>query len=347
LLFEEPELFLHPDAQKILFDALSVVSKEHHVVVTTHSPLFLGPDSTATFVRLTKESADGTPKPFTKAHPVDLTGIRPKDEFQIICFENNNAAFFAKKVVLVEGDSDLIVFPHIAETLEPRWTCRAQSVAFVRISGKGSISRYRNFFARFGSPVFVITDLDTLDDGFDKLEPDETIKDLRNDLMQKVDNANAAAGLVQVMDIESIRSAQANPEIRRLWNAVRIAKAAYDIDNTKLPELEVAVETFFAWEKKNIRRECICKAEQPEVFRTKLALIWELRKKGIFVLERGCLDDYYPESVTGADKPSRAQAFRRTFTSREQLLPLSPQQTCPNTARVASEFEFICSAIFS
>ena len=49
LLFEEPELFLHPDAQKILFDALGVFSKKNHVVVTTHSPLFLGPEATATF----------------------------------------------------------------------------------------------------------------------------------------------------------------------------------------------------------------------------------------------------------------------------------------------------------
>jgi len=219
LLFEEPELFLHPDAQRILFDALSVVSKDHHVVVTTHSPLFLGPDSTATFVRLTKESTEGTSKPFTKAHPVDLTGIRPKDEFQIICFENNNAAFFAKKIVLVEGDSDLIVFPHIAETLDTAWTSRAQSVAFVRISGKGSIARYRGFFARFGSPVFIITDLDALDDGFSKLEAGEAAKVLRDDLIYKVDAATAAAGLVEAVDTDCIRDAQVNPEVRRLWDS--------------------------------------------------------------------------------------------------------------------------------
>src|SRR3990172_12831051 len=102
LLFEEPELFLHPDAQKILFDALGVFSKKNHVIVTTHSPLFLGPNATATFVRLTKRTEPGKNKPFAVSHPIDLSELAPKDEFQIICFENNNAALFAKQVVLVE-----------------------------------------------------------------------------------------------------------------------------------------------------------------------------------------------------------------------------------------------------
>jgi hypothetical protein len=106
LLFEEPELFLHPDAQKVLFDALGLFAAKNHVVVTTHSPLFLGPQSTATFVRLSKKSSLGVSKPFTHASPVDLMDVAPKDEFQIICYENNSAALFAKRIVLVEGDSD-------------------------------------------------------------------------------------------------------------------------------------------------------------------------------------------------------------------------------------------------
>ena len=96
LLFEEPELFLHPYAQQILFEALGVFSQKNNVVVTTHSPLFLGPDAIATFVRLSKTEQTDIPKPFTKAYPVELSGISLRDEFQIICYENNNAAFFCK-----------------------------------------------------------------------------------------------------------------------------------------------------------------------------------------------------------------------------------------------------------
>jgi predicted ATP-dependent endonuclease of OLD family len=347
LLFEEPELFLHPDAQKILFDALGVFSRRNHVVVTTHSPLFLGPEATATFIRLSKTTEPGSAKPFTKPCHVDLSELTPRDEFQIICFENNTAAFFAKRIVLVEGDSDFIAFPHIAEMLNADWNCRSRSVAFVRVGGKGSIARYRSFFAKFDVPIFVITDLDCLDDDFDKLGANETAKTLREELLVKADAVNAVGGVAAALKTEDLKKAQAKPEIRRLWDDVRAAKTAYDSDKSMLPALDAAVDAFFAWEKKNIRRDCIRKAEQPEVKAAKLALLWELRKNGVFVLERGALDDYYPEGITGPDKPSRAQAFRAACASREAILPLSPQQKCPATGTVASEFEFICSAIFA
>ncbi len=230
LLFEEPELFLHPDAQKILFDALGVFSKKNHVVVTTHSPLFLGPEATATFIRLSKASEAGVGKPFTKSCHIDLTGVTPRDEFQIVCFENNSAAFFSKRIVLVEGDSDFIVFPHIAEALNEDWNCRSRSVAFVRVGGKGSIARYRSFFAKFDVPVFVITDLDCLLDDFDKLAPSDAAKALRADLILKVDAANATLGIGASAKNEDVKKAQAKPEIRRLWEEVRAAKAAYEAD---------------------------------------------------------------------------------------------------------------------
>ncbi|OUD83762.1 chromosome segregation protein [Clavibacter michiganensis subsp. michiganensis] len=39
LLFEEPELYLHPRAQRQLMAALEVFSRDHQVLVTTHSPV--------------------------------------------------------------------------------------------------------------------------------------------------------------------------------------------------------------------------------------------------------------------------------------------------------------------
>jgi len=248
---------------------------------------------------------------------------------------------------LVEGDSDYIAFPHIAETLNTAWNCRSCSVTFVRVGGKGSLARYRSFFARFDVPVFVITDLDTVDDDFDKLDPTDEAKALRADLIQKADAANAAAGVAPVVNAAAIKKAQAKPELLALWENVCAARTLFDADKSKMPELEAAVSAFFAWEKKSIRRDCIRKAEQADVKEAKVALIWELRKKGVFVLENGALDDYYPEAVTGADKPSLAQSFRKLYTTREQLLALSPTQTCPTTNKVCTEFEHISSAIFT
>ena len=225
--------------------------------------------------------------------------------------------------------------------------CQLNSVVFVRVSGKGSIARYRSFFKRFEVPLFVITDLDTIDDGFDKLESTEAAKILRSDLLQKVDLLNAAAGFSGGAKADAIKEAQKSPGIQDLWATVCAARVAFDEDKNRYADLDAAVRAFFAWEKKSIRRESIRRAEQVEVKSAKLALIWELRKTGVFVLEKGALEDYFPAEVTGPDKPSRAQAFRNTVTQREQILPLSPQQICPVTSKVSSEFEFIFSTIFA
>lgn len=54
-LFEEPELYLHPKSQRVLFRTLSRISATHQMVVTTHSPIFFAPGVTATFVRIAKK----------------------------------------------------------------------------------------------------------------------------------------------------------------------------------------------------------------------------------------------------------------------------------------------------
>ena len=183
LLFEEPELFLHPKAQLILFDALRAFAKEHHVLVSTHSPMFLGSGATETFVKLRKASDSAiAAKPFTQVQPIDLSDITAKDQFQIICFENNNAAFFADTVVLVEGDSDYLLMPHIARTLNPAWDVVKMPVVFARITGKGNIRRYREFFRRFTVRVPVIADLDLLVNGFHHIEPTKELENVRKSL---------------------------------------------------------------------------------------------------------------------------------------------------------------------
>ena len=57
-------------------------------MVTTHSPLFLGPDSTTTFTKLRKRSDTSiAAKPFAVAYPIDMADTSTKDQFQIICYE--------------------------------------------------------------------------------------------------------------------------------------------------------------------------------------------------------------------------------------------------------------------
>lgn len=93
-LFEEPELYLHPRSQRILFGTLQRISHDFQVVVTTHSPLFFAPGATASFVRVAKESAE--PKPVGRLRAVNFElGAASADVFKMARFENADAAFSA------------------------------------------------------------------------------------------------------------------------------------------------------------------------------------------------------------------------------------------------------------
>jgi putative ATP-dependent endonuclease of OLD family len=340
LMFEEPELFLHPDAQRILFGALQVFSRSNQVVVTTHSPLFLGPEATATFVRLSKTVPADATKPFTSAVPIDLTGMGARDEFQIICFENNNAAFFAKKVVLIEGDSDQIALPHIMQVLGNGGQAALTPTAFVRVLGKGSIRRYRSFFARFGIKVLVVADLDVVLDGFAQLDPDAEIIAARQLLLVAIDAATTAAPAKEP-NADDIKKAQDNGTVKQLWAKVRAARVTFEADPSKFADLKSAVDAFFAWERKSIRYDELRSPTAQPVVSAKADLLAKLRKSGVFLWHKGAIDDYYPAGVAGPDKPSRAQSFRNTVTERPALIGCCPAITCPATNQTKPEFEFL------
>ncbi len=348
LLFEEPELFLHPKAQHILFDALRVFSKDHHVLVTTHSPMFFGPGATGTFVKLRKVSDSAiAPKPFTQVQPVDLSDIAAKDQFQIICFENNNAAFFADTVVLVEGDSDYLVLPHIAKTLNPGWDLAKMPVLFARISGKGNIRRYREFFTRFGVRVAVISDLDLLVTGFEQIAPDEALATARESLLKRVDalivpDANGPSA-------KEAKAAHGSGDLRSLWRKVKEAQVGLKAGTCSQAEHSAAVESFFAWQRKDDRFSVLKTCADVQMLQLKHRLLEMLRASDVYVLERGEIEQYYPDTITGADKPSRAQDFCAKVNMRDAILGCCGEQTVEHsgTQTTVKEFDLIFNSIFS
>jgi energy-coupling factor transporter ATP-binding protein EcfA2 len=347
LLFEEPELYLHPKAQQILFAALDLFSKRHHVVVTTHSPLFFAPGATATFVKLRKNYTppDGS-RPHTLAYPIDVSDMKAKDQFQIICYENNNIAFFSDTVVLVEGDSDLVVFPHAARLVNPEWDCNKAPVTFARIGGKGSIRRYKAFFERFGAKVSVITDLDALVSGFDKLDAPTEVQRLRDGLLSVVDEHLDASGTALQLNGEDLRSLQDRGDAKAAWARARAANDAFKTKQGTFEQLNEAVEAFFSVERKQARLDALRTCPTPDVAKKKKALLAALRQIDVFVLEKGVLEDYYGPEITGDDKPSRAQKFVEMCRTKQAVEQHCVKLLTDGHIEPKSEFEVIFQRIF-
>lgn len=339
LLFEEPELFLHPKGQHKLFEALRGFAKDHHVIVTTHSPMFFAPGATDMFIKLRKVhgEVEGCPRPFTLAHPIDLRDMTAKDQFQIICFENNSAAFFADTVVLVEGDSDYLVLPHIARTLNPAWD--TDKVVFARITGKGNIRRYRDFFARFNVRVAVIADLDLLVSGFEHVSLTSAVRERRSDLVERVDQL--IFGSQRSPSGKEAKKAYESGELRGLWRRVRDCEVRWHEGECSYDDLAEAVKQFFSWDKKNERYDILQSSDDERLMRLKHQLLEELRAEDVYVLERGAIEQYYPDTVTGQDKPSRAQQFCSEVATREAVLGCCGEQEFARDGELIRENELL------
>jgi len=338
-LFEEPELYLHPQAQNILFDALSLISRNHQVVVTTHSPLFFSADNTTTFLKAIKRKDAQYLKPFGEFITIDLTDISEKDKFQIISFESSNLAFFSNRIVLVEGDSELIIFPHIAQLLDSRWDFKSTSTNLIKISGKGSFKRYTDYFNRFGVNIAVITDLDALLEDFDKLYPSECAKNLRAALIKDIDAIIDAENKLSTPDPGLLKEELQRDRARTLYESISTARKANN--GARVVEL---LDKLFEFKPTKPRLEVLKDKSRNEIMQKKRDLIAELRNNQVYILEKGTIESYYPNGVTGADKPSRAQSFCSLISTGEAVDGLC--EAVEINGKRLPEFRAIMNSIF-
>ncbi|MEH0502172.1 ATP-dependent nuclease [Streptomyces scabiei] len=339
LLFEEPEVFLHPQAQRKLFEALTIFSHYNDVLVSTHSSAFCAPGATGTFVKVVKDHT--LEPPASRTCVIDLSDMNARDQFEIITYENNEAAFFANSVLLVEGPSDRTLIPHIARTLNPQWDFEKHGAAIAKVEGKGSIERYRKFFQRFEMRVAVIADLDAVLDGFDKLGASRKCHELRDRIVGRVTElVEEEESDVSNRTLKSIRT---SGSARELWRQAQIKSEQHAQGLCGFDELNAAVDAFFARSASGSARRILEEASDPELEKMKLDLLRMLRHEDIYVWERGAIEAYYPDLQTNEsnNKNDRARTFCERYTTAEAIrgLPVFKDSA-------ACEFDLIFEAFF-
>lgn len=326
-LFEEPELYLHPRSQKVLFATLSRISENNQVVVTTHSPLFFAPGATASFVRIAKVNSE--PKPEARLYPVDVALDPDNAEvFRLARFENADAAFFSRRVVLFEGESDDAYCKHVAKTLNPNWCFDTHSVSMVRVSGKGNFSKFRRFFEAFGIEVKLVADLDALFDGYQHLSAPQELAEVRDVAIAAIDARIAELGIRAEPAARQIRDKVHGNTWRQRYGLVK--EALEQVRETNLVTLETVAlfESLFTWEEE-VARVKACRED--EASRSELTpLLDGLRDAGICVLSRGAIEDYYPVGAENGSKPQRALAAIELITGPADIAaigaPLAPER---------------------
>lgn len=173
IFIDEPELFLHPHAQKNFYSILRDLAESGiQVFYTTHSSNFL---SVGNFdeIFIVRKGSDGTYIKFSDVNRfvTDFkvrTGIDTDGEsiklYYMNSYENTgdsksaNEAFFAKKIILVEGHSESLLLPYLFKKLN--FDFIKDGLSIVCCGSKVEIDRFLRLYSEFGIPCFVIFDGD-------------------------------------------------------------------------------------------------------------------------------------------------------------------------------------------
>lgn len=177
IAIEEPEIFLHPQAQRHFYNILREMAYPQsnegiQVIYCTHFPLFVNVEffdeicivrkeldtqneATTTIIQLNIQDFIGDLKARWR---IDATDESVRERYKNAFNPRRNEGFFAKKTVLVEGDTEEYALPIYADALG--YNLDSHGVSVINAGGKNELDRLYKIFNEFVIPTYIIFDGD-------------------------------------------------------------------------------------------------------------------------------------------------------------------------------------------
>jgi putative ATP-dependent endonuclease of OLD family len=170
---EEPELYLHPQAQRTMMQVLrEIANGEDQVVYSTHSSYFVDVAYFDEICLVRREKVDSHWRTaINQLSMSDLindqrirypqtspTSDSMRERYSHVYSATRSEGFFAKKIILVEGQTEEYAIPTYSQALE--FDLDKEGVSVISSGGKGQIERLLRIFNEFKIPCYVVFDGD-------------------------------------------------------------------------------------------------------------------------------------------------------------------------------------------
>lgn len=280
LILEEPELFLHPHAKRMLSDILKdfINNGKNQIIITTHSEEFIH-DVDIENINVIRKMSEGTKK--SRINKENYGDGKELQKLKIELQHKNAEMFFADKVILVEGEEQILI-PEIVKKIYGKNLLNNNDISIIKVGGKSYFDIYRKVLDELNIKNYIIADYDILEKNLMPLL-NEDEKDRLNLLKSKIDG-----------EIKN------NKDIKKAIDSRDWTKLANILDNmTETQSYDNQINE--AW--KNFRNRIFKKKKLEELDETLklevLNFIRDMYHKNIFIMKKGELEDYYKEENFG------------------------------------------------
>lgn len=250
---EEPELFLHPHAQRRLAASLRDIATtaEHQVFLCTHSTHFVDLAHYHEVAIVSKEDpVQGSRLRQCTAELFAENGLAErKKQFQMAQWVNPDRAemFFSRRVVFVEGETERVLLPYLADRLEMLDT----DVSVIDCGSKFNLPLYIAIANAFQLSYLVIHDEDPMPDPI----PEDWDSDRRQAKQRTFELNGRIAGLVEATlgavemlspDFEAV-SGVSKGQGRKLGKAMAALEHFDGLETDAIPEgLKQVIQSAFS-----------------------------------------------------------------------------------------------------
>jgi predicted ATPase len=323
LLIDEPEVSLHPQLQSYLMREIkgTAIKYKKTIIIATHSAEMIELNTVQDLSNLVFFKDRELPKQISP-ETSELRNVKLND-FLLRMSLTYTEGFFAKKILLIEGSSDMIICRYLSNELGLNLDVAGSQI--IPVEGKGQFPVITKLFRLIGKEVCVLTDLDGFID-------DNEVINLFSTLPNATEIANCHGndklqdmiGAIKTKIEELIRRNKANmTEIYHLhpyWvNRDQKADEDKPIRRALIAKLFTASdEDVLQWPE----------GEEWKKLKTRITVLFDiLEKVGCFVLRKGALESYYSfaSDTTYAGKPSAAIIEIRKLQEKENCEAIREQ----------------------
>ena len=306
LLIDEPEVSLHPQLQSYLLREIQKASIAYSktIIISTHSTEMISFTNYIDILNLVFFSDGNLPLQIENTNEI-LNNTKLQD-FIIRISQTHKTGFFAKKILLVEGISDLTICKALSHSLDLNTDIASSHI--IPVEGKGHLPILHKFFSLIGKEIAILTDLDGFidDNSIVNLFNDSPIANqevhqlahtslidmcnqTKKNFTTQINKSNNSLSLI--CENHPYYSSPIEPQLaekmkKRAALAVLLTSTTSEIENWKTNDN-------YDW----------------SLLKTQITTVLDtLNKAGCFVLRKGALESYYikfPEVVYD-DKVSKA-----------------------------------------